>query len=81
MDISLILIIILIYFQLLICLIFGLNCFDSQSPIPIRVTECKPEEVCYVEYYSLKTAPESSQFAHYFDRFCVNRRKFLNFLN
>nr|CAD2199049.1 unnamed protein product [Meloidogyne enterolobii] len=75
MKIPSILIKILILFNLLIFNIFCLNCFDSQSPIPIRVTECKLEEVCYVEYYSLKTTFNSSQLAHYFDRFCVNRRK------
>uniref|UniRef100_A0A1I8B7Z7 DUF7773 domain-containing protein n=1 Tax=Meloidogyne hapla TaxID=6305 RepID=A0A1I8B7Z7_MELHA len=75
MKISTILLTILILFNLLIYFIFCLNCFDSPSPIPKRVTECKPEEVCYVEYYSLKTTNESSQLAHYFDRFCVNRRQ------
>nr|CAD2163997.1 unnamed protein product [Meloidogyne enterolobii] len=75
MKIPLILLKILILFNLLIIYIFCLNCFDSQSPIPIRVTECKLEEVCYVEYYSLKTTFNSSQLAHYFDRFCVNRRQ------
>ncbi|KAF7633688.1 hypothetical protein Mgra_00006869 [Meloidogyne graminicola] len=64
----------LLIIQLLINFIFCLNCFDSQSPIPIKVTKCKEEEVCYVEYYSLKTEQNLKELVHYFDRFCVNKR-------
>lgn len=52
-----------------------LRCYDSASAVPSRVAICKEDEICYSEYYALNTSLPHQPLAHYFDRFCIHKRK------